>query len=90
MGLELRWDIFIRFYLFAMKYLYELLSAALPSSEGRAKRPGSSEKDDDAKSVSSVKSSTASTPNTAARRTPAQVKAESAARKAKVQTNILH
>ena len=67
-----------------MKYLYRLFSAALPSSEGRAKRPGSSEKDDDAKSVSSVKSSTASTPNTAARRTPAQVKAEAAARKAKV------
>jgi len=55
----------------------------LPSSEGRAKRPGSSEKDDDAKSVSSVKSSTNSTSNTAARRTPAQVKAEAAARKAK-------
>ena len=65
-----------------------ILCAALPSSEGRAKRPGSSEKDDDAKSVSSVKSATASTPNTAARRTPAQVKAESAARKAKVHKQI--
>ena len=65
---------------------FRLFSAALPSSEGRAKRPGSSEKDDDAKSVSSVKSSTNSTSNTAARRTPAQVKAEAAARKATVQT----
>jgi hypothetical protein len=61
-------------------------AAVLPSSSER-KRPTSSEKDnDDAKSVSSVKSSASAT-TSGSRKTPAQVKAEAAARKAKVSSS---